>query len=84
MQTDEAHDTRLSVINNPFHDLKASENQTMVYSQAGYCLCGTEIWIEYLMSRNQWQFRFFGPDNEEIKHCPACGEALDESKLDSM
>lgn len=56
----------------------------MVYNQPGYCQCGTEIWIEYLMSANNWQFRFFGPDNEEITRCPKCDVELDESKLDSM
>ena len=62
----------------------ASENHSMVYNQPGYCQCGTEIWVEYLMSGNEWRFRFFGPENEEITQCPTCGLTLEEDKLDSM
>ena len=56
----------------------------MVFSNVGYCLCGAEIWVEYLRSGDQWEIRFFSPDHQEISFCPDCGRKLDEDELESM
>lgn len=58
----------------------------MVYSQAGYCPCGQEIWLEYIRSQNGdgWRCRFFDEHNREITVCPACGKPLDEDQLASL
>ena len=55
-----------------------------IYSKVGYCKCGDEIWIEFLPSGGQWNFRFFDLDHNEITECPGCGNELNEDDLESM
>lgn len=54
-----------------------------IYSYAGYCLCGDEIWIEYLHSGTTWIHRFFDQTHKEITICPGCGNRLKEYDLES-
>ncbi|WP_449247084.1 hypothetical protein [Desulfarculus baarsii] len=57
----------------------------MVYSQAAYCPCGQEIWLEYIRAQGEggWRCRFFDEQNQEISVCPACGRPLNEEELAS-
>ena len=54
----------------------------MVYSSAGYCACGEEIWIEYLHKKEGWFPRFFDVEGREIVLCPSCGHKLVEEELE--
>ena len=54
-----------------------------VYNNVGYCQCGCEIWVEYLLSGNQWIYRFSDQNIQEITHCPNCGKELNEDDLGS-
>jgi hypothetical protein len=54
-----------------------------IYNYAGYCLCGDEIWIEYLPSGSTWIYRFFDQNQKEITECPGCGNKLKEDDLES-
>jgi hypothetical protein len=56
----------------------------MIFSSVGYCVCGEQIWLEYLQKDGAWQPRFFSEDHREITHCPSCGRELDEDELDSL
>ena len=56
----------------------------MVYSQAGYCQCGREIWIEFLFDGTKWAARFMDDEHHEISQCPQCGAELDEDELDGV
>jgi len=55
-----------------------------IYSKVGYCKCGDEIWIEFIPSGDQWIFRFFDLNHNEITKCPSCGKDLKEDDLESM
>jgi len=55
-----------------------------IYSKVGYCKCGDEIWIEFIPSGDQWIFRFFDLNHNEITECPGCGNELIEDDLESM
>jgi hypothetical protein len=55
-----------------------------IYSNAGYCRCGCEIWIEYLLSSNEWFYRYFDLNHKEITACPNCGKEIKEDDLESM
>ena len=54
----------------------------VVYGSVGYCVCGEEIWIEYLRRKDGWFPRFSDADGREIVSCPSCGRKLDENELD--
>ncbi len=54
-----------------------------VYSFAGYCRCGCEVWIEYFRDQGAWVPHFFDQDGQRITHCPDCGAALSEDDLES-
>ena len=56
----------------------------VVYSQAGYCSCGREIWIEYLFDGKRWTTRFQDDTLGEIKECPQCGKVIQEDDLESV
>ncbi|MBZ4660080.1 MAG: hypothetical protein JG766_2003 [Desulfacinum sp.] len=57
----------------------------MVYSAVGYCSCGAQIWIEYLVSaEKRWTHRFFDDQHREIRRCPQCGRELSEDHLQSL
>ncbi len=55
----------------------------MIYSHDGYCVCGCEVWIEYIRKGNEWVPRFTDQEMNEIQHCPDCGKDLDEDDLAS-
>lgn len=56
----------------------------MIYSNVGYCVCGREVWLEYLRDGQAWKVRFLDADHQEITHCPDCGRPLDEDELESL
>ncbi|SMC21276.1 hypothetical protein SAMN02746041_01160 [Desulfacinum hydrothermale DSM 13146] len=57
----------------------------MVYSTVGYCACGFQVWIEYLVSSDRtWTYRFFDDEHREIDRCPQCGRRLSEDLLESL
>jgi len=56
----------------------------MIYSQTGYCVCGQEIWIEYLWTGAEWRPRFSADELDEVAACPQCGRELDIEELDSL
>lgn len=55
----------------------------MIHGSVGYCVCGAEIWIEYLRDGNAWRPRFSDAAGREISHCPDCGRAIVEDELES-
>ena len=55
-----------------------------VYSQASYCQCGKQIWIEYLYGASGWHCRFFDDEHKECVDCPDCGRKLKEEELESV
>lgn len=55
----------------------------MIYSSVGYCVCGAEIWIEYLRDGAAWRPRFHDTAGREVARCPLCGRELDEDALAS-
>lgn len=55
----------------------------MVYSSVGYCICGHEIWIEYLQHGKTWNTRFSDDRQAELERCPQCGRLLKEDQLES-
>jgi|GEM_PF-4273682 len=55
----------------------------MIHGSVGYCVCGAEIWIEYLRDGNAWRTRFSDPAGREISRCPDCGREIVEDDLES-
>lgn len=53
-------------------------------SSVGYCACGCEILVEYLVAEECWTCRFLDEDFREITHCPQCGVELIDDELESM
>ena len=54
-----------------------------VYSKAGYCKCGYELWIEFIPTGFNWIYRYFDMDHNEITECPVRGNEINEDDLES-
>jgi hypothetical protein len=56
----------------------------MVHSSVGYCPCGHEIVVEYLMSNGRWSCRFSDQEHPELSRCPACSREIKEEELEGV